>query len=168
MIVSAVEPETGLVSALLLAQGGLIALGLIMIDELDNAYGDIYSGSVSAHSLKPKWSIKRWGIALAVLSICLAMVLPMHSLEPFLLTLSSVFVPLYGVILGRLSLGGNIDGPRRRVDLASAALWLLGIAFYHGLAQWAPGFGSALPTLALTFVLALATRRAGSLRSISA
>lgn len=168
MIVSAVEPETGLVSALLLAQGGLIALGLIMIDELDNAYGDIYSGSVSAHSLKPKWSIKRWGIALAVLSICLAMVLPMHSLEPFLLTLSSVFVPLYGVILGRLSLGGNIDAPQRRVDSTSAALWLLGIAFYHGLAQWAPGFGSALPTLALTFVLALATRRTGSLRSASA
>lgn len=161
MIVSAVGPDTGLVSALLLAQGGLIALGLIMIDELDNAYGDIYSGSVSAHSLKPKWSIRRWGIMLAVLSIGLAMVLPMHSLEPFLLTLSSIFVPLYGVILGRLAFGGNVESAPRRIDLVCAGLWLLGIAFYHGLGQWAPGYGSALPTLAVTFVLSLALRRLG-------
>src|SRR5690606_11682402 len=89
----------------LLAQGGLIALGLIMIDELDNAYGDLYSGSVSAHSLKPKWSIRRWGMVLAVVSIVLAMLLPIRTLEPFLLTLRSIFVPLYGVILGRLGTG---------------------------------------------------------------
>ena len=41
---SVAEPGTDLVSALLLAQGGLIALGLILIDEVDNAYGDVYSG----------------------------------------------------------------------------------------------------------------------------
>ncbi|HUH86722.1 MAG TPA: cytosine permease [Pusillimonas sp.] len=159
MIVSAVGPDTGLVGALLLAQGGLIALGLIMIDELDNAYGDLYSGSVSAHSLKPKWSIRRWGITLAVISIALAMVLPMHSLEPFLLTLSSVFVPLYGVILGRSAFGGHIATEMRRINVAYALLWLLGIAFYHSLAQWASGYGAALPTLAVTFVLAALARR---------
>ena len=46
------EPGDNLVGALLLAQGGLIALSLILIDEIDNAYGDVYSGSVSAHSLQ--------------------------------------------------------------------------------------------------------------------
>lgn len=165
MIVSAVGPDTGLVSALLLAQGGLIALGLIMIDELDNAYGDLYSGSVSAHSMKPKWSIRRWGIILAVISISLAMVLPMHSLEPFLLTLSSIFVPLYGVILGRMAFGGHVGSSQHRIDPICAALWLLGIAFYHGLAQWASGYGAALPTLALTFVLALLARKVWPLRA---
>ena len=61
MVVSVAEPGTELVMALLLAQGGLVALGLILIDELDNAYGDVYSGSVSTHSLLPRWSVKRWG-----------------------------------------------------------------------------------------------------------
>jgi len=168
MVVSAAEPDANLVNALLLAQGGLIALGLIMVDELDNAYGDLYSGSVSAHSLKPRWSIRRWGMTLAVVSTLLALVLPMHSLEPFLLTLSSVFVPLYGVILGRLA-WGRIDAPApRRIDAGAAALWVAGIAFYHGLAQWAPGLGSALPTLALTFVLAFATRGMAAARSAGA
>ncbi|MEJ7685596.1 MAG: cytosine permease [Variovorax sp.] len=159
MVVSVAEPGTNLVAALLLAQGGLIALGLILIDELDNAYGDVYSGSVSAHSLQPRWSIRRWGLLLAVVCIAFALVLPMHSLEPFLLLLSSVFVPLYGVILGRLGTGsGVVSVGARRVDMGAALLWIAGIAIYHACAKWAPQFGSALPTLAVTFALAWITR----------
>ena len=159
MVASTVEPGTDLVTALLLAQGGLIALGLILLDEMDNAYGDAHSGAVSTHSLLPRWSIRRWGLLFAAVCTALAMLLPIHSLEPFLLLLSSVFVPLYGVILGRLGSGA----PARAaggvaVDWVAAALWVLGIAAYHSLATWAPQFGSALPTLALTFALALATR----------
>ena len=160
MVVSVTEPGVNLIAALLLAQGGLIALGLILIDELDNAYGDVYSGSVSAHSLKPAWSIRRWGLLLAALCTGLALVLPMHSLEPFLLMLSSIFVPLYGVILGRLGLGTpDFALSPRKVDIAAALLWLAGIALYHTLAQWSPQWGSTLPTLAVTFVLARMTRR---------
>ena len=154
------EPNTSLVSALLLAQGGLIALGLIMIDELDNAYGDLYSGSVSTHSLMPRWSIRRWGLTLAVVSMVLATLLPMHTLEPFLLMLSSIFVPLYGVILGRQGfVKSELRPDGRAIDWTAAALWLLGIACYHGIGQWAPGYGSALPTLAITFALAALTRK---------
>lgn len=166
MIVSTTEPGTALVTALLLAQGGLVALGLVLIDELDNAYGDVYSGAVSAHSLRPRWSVRRWGLTLAALCIVLALLLPMHALEPFLLMLSSVFVPLYGVILGRL--GTRPDAARvggRRIDGAAAAIWLLGIATYHALAQLAPQFGAALPTLALTLVLAWLSRPAAVLRA---
>lgn len=161
MVVSVAQPDVSLVSALLLAQGGLIALSLILVDELDNAYGDVYSGAVSSHSIKPSWSIRRWGLGLAVLCTGLAMVLPMHSLEPFLLMLSSVFVPLYGVILGRLGVGKpSFAPPQRKVDLTAALLWLGGIGVYHALGQWAPALGSALPTLALTFGLAWWTRPA--------
>ncbi|WP_312461714.1 cytosine permease [Comamonas sp.] len=159
VLVALVLPSTDLVAALLLAQGGLIALSLVLLDEVDNAYGDAYSGAVSAHSLLPRWGVRGWGIAMAVASTALAVVLPMHSLEPFLLTLSSIFVPLFGVILGRLSWGGYQPGnAQAAVHLLPLALWLGGIALYHGLAAWAPQAGSALPTLALTFVLAFATR----------
>ena len=159
MVVSVAAPDASLVSALLLAQGGLIALSLILVDEIDNAYGDLYSGAVSAHSIKPSISIRQWGLGLAVLCTGLALVLPMHSLEPFLLLLSSVFVPLYGVILGRLGVGQpGFDAPQRKIDVTAALLWLAGVAVYHALAQWAPQWGSALPTLAVTFVLAWLSR----------
>ncbi len=163
VLVALTTPSTDLVAALLLAQGGLIALGLILIDEVDNAYGDLYSGSVAGHSLKPGWSLRRWGMALAVLCTALALVLPMHSLEPFLLMLSSVFVPLYGVILARLAGSSALVSmaplmTARKVNPSAVAIWLLGIACYHLFAQLAPSWGAALPTLALTFVLARLTR----------
>ncbi len=150
-----------MLGALLLAQGGLVALGLILVDELDNAYGDVYSGSVSAHSIWPRWSVRRWGPGLAVVCTLLALLLPMHGLEPFLLLLSSVFVPLYGVILGRqgaVASRGMASRAGRRVDILAVASWVGGIALYHALARWAPGWGSALPTLAATWVAGRLTR----------
>jgi nucleobase:cation symporter-1, NCS1 family len=160
LVASVSEPGTDLVMALLLAQGGLLALGLILLDELDNAYGDVYSGAVSANSLKPTWSVRRWGLALAALCTTLALVLPMHSLEPFLLMLSSVFVPLYGVILGRWTsvMRMSDDALMPKVDPVAALLWLLGVATFHAAATWAPQYGSALPSLLLTFALARLTR----------
>ncbi|MER1966494.1 cytosine permease [Castellaniella sp. GW247-6E4] len=163
LVITAAGTDTDMIGALLLAQGGLMALGLILVDELDNTYGDLYSGSISAHSITPRLSVRGWGVALAALSIVLAMVLPMHSLEPFLLTLSSVFVPLFGTILGRLGLTtGPIAVSGRGLHVGPALIWVLGILCYHALAQWAPQYGSALPTLALTFILgALSVRGAG-------
>ena len=161
VLVALTLPSKDLVQALLLAQGGLIALSLILIDEVDNAYGDTYSGAVSAHSLLPRWSVRRWGLLVAALCTGLALVLPMHSLEPFLLLLSSVFVPLFGVILGRLAFGADaaaLLASARKVNAAPVAIWLLGIAFYHLVPRFAPALGSALPTLALSFALAWASR----------
>lgn len=160
LVITAVEPGSPLVSALLLAQGGLIALGLILVDELDNAYGDVHSASVSVHSIVPRWTVRGWGLVLGGVCIVLALVLPMHGLEPFLLMLSSIFVPLYGVILGRLG-GGKADVNQevRKVDWLATAIWILGIAVYHGCPVWLPGWGSTIPALLVTLPLARLTRK---------
>ena len=169
LLVALTTPSTDLVAALLLAQGGLLALGLILIDEIDNAYGDLYSGSVAGHSLKPSWSVRRWGMLLAVLATGLALVLPMHSLEPFLLMLSSVFIPLYGVILARLASQVNVPALmlERKINTSAVVIWLLGVACYHLCAQLAPQWGAALPTLLLTFVLARLTRSTPATTGVS-
>jgi putative hydroxymethylpyrimidine transporter CytX len=161
VLVAVTTPSTDLVAALLVAQGGLVALGLILVDEVDNAYGDVYSGAVASHSILPTLTVRQWGMAMAVVCTALATVLPMHSLEPFLLMLSSVFVPLYGVILGRLGHASDVASMvgARKVQWTAVALWIAGIACYHLCAQLAPAWGSALPSLALTFVLARLTSR---------
>jgi NCS1 family nucleobase:cation symporter-1 len=159
LVASVAQSGTDLVTALLLAQGGLLALSLILVDEIDNAYGDVYSAAVSGQSLRSRWGIRRWGVTLALACTALALLLPMHSLEPFLLTLSSVFVPLYGVILGRLAVGAWTPAPSdKKVDWMAAGLWILGITCYQLLSNYATQWGSALPTLALTFCLAWLTR----------
>jgi putative hydroxymethylpyrimidine transporter CytX len=156
-------PSTDLVTALLLAQGGLIALSLILIDEVDNAYGDAYSGAVSAHSLLPGWSIRQFGVLMVLACTLLAMLLPMHSLEPFLLMLSSVFVPLFGVILGRLAFGvpaTTLLSNAPAVNVLPVLIWLGGIAMYHLSSRYTPALGAALPTLVLTFAVAWLSRPA--------
>jgi putative hydroxymethylpyrimidine transporter CytX len=157
LVVSVSSPDINLVSTLLLAQGGLLALGLILIDELDNAYGDVYSASLNSHSLLSHWSIKKWGLLIAVGCTLLAIVLPMHSLEPFLLMLSSVFIPLYGVILGRAG-KAPLSNASRSIYLLPALIWLIGIAVFHLSAQFSPQWGSALPSLAVSLSLAWLTR----------
>jgi len=163
VVVSVAAPSGDLVSTLLLAQGGLIALILILIliDGIDNACGDVYCGAVSAHSLKPGWTIRRWGMGLAVLCTGLALVLPMHSLERFLPLLSSVFVPLFGVILSWLAWGTrDFALPGITVEPVAACLWVGGIALHHALAAWAPQWGATLPTLVTVLLLARWTRTA--------
>jgi len=165
LVASVSAPGSELVGTLLLAQGGLLALGLILLDEVDNAYGDTYSAAVSMHTLAPKLSVRRFGVPMALACTALACVLPMHSIEPFLLLLSSVFVPLFGVILGRLA-GRPADASGSasltKIDFAAAGLWLLGIALFHALTTWAPQWGATLPTLAVTMLLARVQRKAAA------
>jgi len=159
MVVSVSAPDANLVNTLLLAQGGLLALGLILLDEIDNAYGDVYSAAVNSHSLWSGLSSRQWGLGIAMLCTVLALFLPMHSLEPFLLMLSSVFVPLFGVILGRLGFGVTSSN-LQRVDKSAAAAWLAGVAVFHLCVQFAPEWGSALPSLVVTLLLGWITRPA--------
>ena len=163
VLVTLTLPSADLVSALLLAQGGLIALSLILVDEVDNAYGDTYSGAMAVHSVLPRWSLRRWGLCITALCVLLAMLLPMHSIEPFLLLLSSVFVPLFGVILGylawqsahqRQSSAHNWRGHTPSVRYACVALWIAGIALYHSMPLISTQAGRALPTLLVCFIAA--------------
>ena len=158
LVVSTAQPGVELVATLLLAQGGLIALGLILIDEVDNAYGDLHSGAVSTNFLQPRVPVRGAGMVLGVLATAAAIFLPMHSLEPFLLLLSSIFVPLFGVVISQLAPGLPPPQPMR---WASALVWLLGIATFHAGAQWWPAWGSALPSLALTLLLGSLLRGVG-------
>ncbi|HTH44749.1 MAG TPA: cytosine permease [Oxalicibacterium sp.] len=157
LIVSSAAPDADLLSLMLLAQGGLVALGLILIDEMDNAYGDVYSGSVSLNFLCGRYSSRRWGIALAMLATVCALVLPMHGLEPFLLMLSSVFVPLFGVVISQLAAGGRAAD--RRLNLLPVLIWLIGIAVFHLCPLALPQLGAALPSLCVTLIFGAAYRK---------
>jgi len=163
IVASVAAPGADLVTVLLLAQGALIALSLILIDEIDNAYGDVHSAAVSAQALLPRGSVRLYGPLIAGLCTLLALLLPMHDLEPFLIILSSVFVPLFGVMLGRLAWATYGSLPDvNSIDWSAAVLWGGGIVVYNAISQWAPGWGAALPTLLVTIALAKWSAKSGA------
>jgi nucleobase:cation symporter-1, NCS1 family len=161
LVVSSAPAGADLVTTLLLAQGGLIALGLILVDEVDNAYGDVHSGAVSLNYLSARLPIRTTGVLLAVAATACALVLPMHGLEPFLLMLSSIFVPLFGVVISQLAVELPAERPLR---WGPTLVWLLGVACFHVGARLWPDWGSALPSLGLTLLLGSLLRRAAPRR----
>jgi len=165
------QPSDDLVTGLLLAQGGLIALTLIVLDELDNAYGDLHSGAVSSESLFGGFGMLQRGVAMALLSIVLALVLTTLSettsqlITQFLTVLSSIFIPLFGVILARYDLirtAAHSGKPLAGIEWAALASWLIGVVIYQLAVFTYPDWGSALPSLIISFALAklMPTQRA--------
>ncbi len=165
LIASTGNIDAGMVGVILLAQGGLVALGIILIDELDNAYGDAYSSTVSIGSLIGQPSKAVGALSFVVVCALAAAFLPMHNLENFLIILSSVFLPLFGVIFGVYAAAGIGAHARSRViEPVFAGIWLAGIGLFYAFKTYAPDLGASLPTLALVFFGAYAAtvqRRGG-------
>ncbi|WP_255990656.1 cytosine permease [Chitinolyticbacter albus] len=155
VLIATLHPGGDMMATILLASGGAIALALVLCDEVDNAYGDLYSASVSTHSLAPRLALRRLGPALAVLATVLAAILPIHDYEGFLLLIGSVFVPLFGVVIAHHGLTPKQpDG--RAVAWPALVAWLAGIAVYQLVSRNAGDVGASLPALATAFCIQLA------------
>ncbi|KAF0106547.1 MAG: cytosine/purine uracil thiamine allantoin permease [Hyphomonadaceae bacterium] len=160
LIVNAAPTDIGLVATILLAQGGLIALGLIIIDELDNAYGDTYSGATSSEQLHEKISFETAAVGIIIVAGFAAVFLPMHDLEKFLIMISSIFLPLFGVILGRFAKSGTIESTTNAKFVWPLVLiWFFGIGLFHFITLKAPHIGATLPVFAIMFLLAFVVHK---------
>jgi nucleobase:cation symporter-1, NCS1 family len=72
---------------------------LLIVDEADNAFADVYSAAVSTQNIFPKISQKYLIAGFTGLSAILAMVISIQQYEVFLLLIGAIFVPLFGVVL---------------------------------------------------------------------
>ncbi|MDQ3882711.1 MAG: cytosine permease, partial [Thermoproteota archaeon] len=88
----------GIITAIQAMFFGFLML-LLIVDEADNAFADIYSASVSAQNIFQKISQKHLVVGFTVLSAILAMVVSIEQYEAFLLLIGAIFVPLFGVVL---------------------------------------------------------------------
>jgi putative hydroxymethylpyrimidine transporter CytX len=88
---------TGFVAAVLAVPAGLLALGILAVDETDEAFANVYSASVSVQNAFPEQSQRRLSIAIGAVCTLLAVLVPLVQYENFLLLIGAVFVPLFGV-----------------------------------------------------------------------
>lgn len=72
---------------------------LLLVDEADNAFADVYSAALSTQNIFPKVLQKYLVIGFTALSAALATIITIENYETFLLLISAVFVPLFGVVL---------------------------------------------------------------------
>jgi putative hydroxymethylpyrimidine transporter CytX len=172
------------VAAAGLASG--LALLAVTVDEVDEAFANVYSTAVSLQNLVPSAPQRALVAGVAALATVVALVIELSSYEAFLFLLGSFFVPLFGVLLAdwllagaRYEPGDAFRAPAWRPGLVGA--WLAGFALYQWLHPQGPdrwvelmerlnppdfAIGSTLPSFAVAFVLAAAasalSRRVGA------
>jgi purine-cytosine permease-like protein len=145
--------------------GGAVALVVILVDETDNAFADIYSAAVSLQNLWPHLSQRLLVALIGLVSLLLAAFLTMTEYFNFLLLIGSFFVPLFGLLAGdyfvlrrrhyqveALYRSEGIYWYNGGVNWVAVVVWLLGAGVYHLIARSVPWLGASLPAFVVTFL----------------
>jgi putative hydroxymethylpyrimidine transporter CytX len=164
------------VEAIALLAGPVILL-VLLADETDEAWADLYSCAVSIQNAFPRASVRSLVGGLGTASIGLALAFDVTRYEAFLLLIGAVFVPLFGVLAadyfvarrGRyaaaaLLAASGADGVVPGIRWQGALAWALGVGAYLWIAGRLgplglggfPAIGASLPSLALAAAAYLA------------
>ena len=176
-----------LVDSMLLLAAGWLFLLVILADEIDNAFADVYSTAVSLQNLiAVPQRVLAVGVGLA--SFVLAVSVDLLGYENFLLLIGGVFVSLFGVLIAdyfvarrqqydaeQLYAAGGSYWYWNGINLAGLGAWLAGFVVYTACAQppalvdhfaWIADVpsdltrvGGTLPSFAVSFALYLVLHR---------
>jgi NCS1 family nucleobase:cation symporter-1 len=94
-----IQPGFDVIGSLLAVPLAGLALALLAVDELDEAFANLYSTAVSMQNLRPRWDRRALVIGVGVLATLLALSVDAYGYEPFLYLLGAVFVPLTATLL---------------------------------------------------------------------
>lgn len=148
---------------------------LLIVDEADNAFADIYSASVSMQDIFSKISQRPLIVVFTALSAVLAMVVSIQEYEVFLLLIGAIFVPLFGVVLTDYYIVRRqkyteqmFYARQNRLGIGVPAIiaWTLGALLNYILSPLSPiympqlaGIGATIPSLAAASLIYVAITR---------
>ena len=158
---------------------------LLIVDEADNAFADVYSASLSTQDIFPKIRQKHLVIGYTALSAILAMVVSVQQYEEFLLLIGAIFVPLFGVVLTDYYIINRqkyrehmlYPGQSNRLGIRAPAIiaWALGALLNYMLSPLSPiyipqlpAIGATVPSLAAASLIYLAITKLMSRGQITA
>jgi NCS1 family nucleobase:cation symporter-1 len=125
------QPGFDVIDALLAVPAGAVALLVLVVDEVDEAFANIYSTAVSAQNVTPRVDRRVLAVGVGAAATAAALVVDIVEYESFLFLIGSVFVPLFGTFAAAyyvLDRGRPWD-----VSEGAPARWWF-------LAPWAAGF----------------------------
>ena len=140
----ATSTVTQFIPALIAVKLGMIALVILIIDELDKGFANIHSTAVSIGNLSDRLPFVPVAVGVAAIATAAALLTDLTSYESFLYVIGAVFVPLTGVAVTWVF---GVHRGRYDADAATAWLlvpWLAGLSAYQLLAPgYAPGWSDA-------------------------
>ena len=108
----------GFSQAILLLPFGALALIILIVDEVDEAFANVYSTVASIQNIRPNFSRFKLSIAVGFVATILSLTIDVVGYESFLFTIGALFVPLTAItlvdwILNRQHWNLSIDAPMR-------------------------------------------------------
>jgi putative hydroxymethylpyrimidine transporter CytX len=85
------------ITALVTLPAGGIAITILLVDEVDEAFANVYSTTMSVHNIIPQLDRRIIALIIGVTATLLAGLLNFGQYQSFLFLIGSVFVPLYAV-----------------------------------------------------------------------
>ena len=122
------------ITALVTLPAGAVAIAILLVDEVDEAFANVYSTTMSVHNLLPQVDRRIVALLIGATATLLAGLLDFGQYQSFLFLIGSVFVPLYAVAAVDFFLVS-----RQRWDLSSTSrfraapviAWACGFAAYQ-------------------------------------
>ena len=116
-------------SSVVIAVGGLafgsLAIAVIVADESEKTFANVYSTAVSVQNLAPRVSQRLLIVVIGTVATVIAYQLSISRFFDFLLLLGAVFVPLFGAVIAWLWLGESLTP----MQLAGMATIIGGIGY---------------------------------------
>ncbi|HET9873544.1 MAG TPA: cytosine permease [Propionibacteriaceae bacterium] len=88
---------TDVIGALVALPAGAIALAILLVDEVDEAFANVYSTTMSIQNLFPSLDRRYVAVVIGVVATLLAGLMDFSRYQSFLFLIGSVFVPLFAV-----------------------------------------------------------------------
>ncbi len=138
---------------------GFILL-VMVVDEVDNAFADIYSAAISSQSIFRNLNQRYLIIGFTALSTILSIFVSIEGYQQFLLLIGALFIPLFGVLLtdyfvvkrGKYQIDKIYGNGNKMIKVGYPAIvaWSIGAILYYLLSQLSPIYVSQIPTVGST------------------
>ena len=177
-----IAPIAPLLTAIAGLTVGWVALVILLVDETDEGFANVYSTAISVQNLAPNLSHRMLVLGISAIVLLLAWLVPLTEYESFLLLIGGCFVPLLGLLIADYFV---VNGRRYAVDAlyhargqywfsdgvntVGMAAWIAGVATYLSISGL-PSFGvdpllpwvtvgASLPSFVVAFVVQAAIGR---------
>jgi NCS1 family nucleobase:cation symporter-1 len=124
------DAGSDVVGALAAVPIGALALAVLAVDEVDEAFANIYSTATSAQNVAPRVDRRLLALAVGGLATVLALAVDGNAYESFLFLIGAVFVPLAGTFVVDYYLSRR--GRPYQVDAAAPGRWAMAVPWLAG------------------------------------
>lgn len=142
-------------AAMLAANLGFTALGIVVLSTVTTTFMDVYSAGISFLNIMPKLKERNIGLVMCIIGTAVALVFPIENYEGFLYAIGSVFAPLFAILITDYFIikKNNKLEPNTLLNCGAALVWIIGIFIYYRFVKIDFVLGATVPAMIFTSVI---------------